>query len=55
MWGSDFDIITEEYMRLEDDGQVIVARQCCLDIKSGKRAVQYLVGKRYEVPPKGHV
>lgn len=55
MFGNDVDLITEEYMRLEEDGQVLVARQCCLDVKSGKRAVQYLVGRRYETPPKGHV
>lgn len=55
MFGGDYDLIMEEYMRLEDEGQVLVARQCCLDPKSGKRAVQYLVGRRMEVPPKGHV
>lgn len=42
-------------MRLEQGGQVLVARQCCLHVASGKRAVQYLVGRRMDAPPRGHV
>lgn len=34
------DFIMEEYMRLEEAGQVIVDRMCCLCIKSGNRATQ---------------
>jgi hypothetical protein len=49
------DVILEEYLRLEEGGQVLVARQCCLQVATGKRAVQYLVGRRLERPPKGHV
>lgn len=55
MFSNEVDIITEEYMRLEEDGQVLVARQCCLDVKSGKRAVQYLVGRHWDKPPKGSI
>jgi len=49
------DVILEEYLKLEEGGQVLVARQCCLQVATGKRAVQYLVGRRLEHPPKGHV
>jgi hypothetical protein len=42
-------------MRLEEGGTVIVDYQCCLDVKTGKRCTQYLVGRRHAVPPKGAV
>lgn len=40
LFGSAHDFIMEEYMRLEEDGEVIVDRMCCLCIKSGARATQ---------------
>lgn len=40
MFGNSHDFIMEEYMRLEDGGQTIVDRMCCLCIKSGLRATQ---------------
>ncbi|WIA17471.1 hypothetical protein OEZ85_014311 [Tetradesmus obliquus] len=55
MFGNDVDVILEEYMRFEEEGKVLVARQCCLDSKSGKRAVQYLVGRWWEHAPKGSI
>lgn len=55
MFSNAVDIITEEYMRLEEGGNVLVARQCCLQVSTGKRAVQYLVGRRHAQPLKGHV
>ena len=42
--------ITEEYMVLEEGGKCIVARQCGLCCRTGKRAVQYLVGHRFDSP-----
>lgn len=42
--------------RLEDEGNVIVSRQCCKHYGNGKIAVQYLVGDWIgEVPPPGHI
>jgi hypothetical protein len=37
--------ITEDYLSLEDNGQVVVDRMCCMHVASGKRAVQYQVGE----------
>lgn len=54
MFGS-IDYVMEEYMRLEEGGQVIVDRMCCLEVKSGNTATQYVVGHRHAVPPRGHV
>jgi hypothetical protein len=54
LWGN-IDIVMEEYLRLEESGQVIVDRQCLLELKTGRKAIQYLVGRRHDVPPKGHV
>jgi len=34
------DYIMEEYMRLEEGGDVIVDRMCCLEVKSGNKATQ---------------
>jgi hypothetical protein len=39
MFGS-IDYVMEEYMRLEEGGQVIVDRMCCLEVKSGNTATQ---------------
>jgi hypothetical protein len=55
MFSNDVDIILEEYMRFEEGGQVLVARQCALDTKSDKRAVQYLVGRHWDEAPKGSI
>jgi hypothetical protein len=30
----------EEYLRLEESGQVIVDRQCLLELKTGRKAIQ---------------
>lgn len=46
------EIIMEEYMRLEAGGDVIVDKQTCLHVESGKRAMQYLVGFRRPLPDK---
>jgi hypothetical protein len=35
--------ITEDYLTLEDNGQVVVDRMCCMHVASGKRATQYQV------------
>jgi hypothetical protein len=55
MFSNDVDVILEEYMRFEEEGQVLVARQCALDVKSGNRAVQYLVGRHWDQAPKGSI
>eukprot|EP00882_Tetradesmus_deserticola_P002483 GHRQ01002644.1.p1 GENE.GHRQ01002644.1~~GHRQ01002644.1.p1 ORF type:complete len:401 (+),score=159.82 GHRQ01002644.1:1044-2246(+) len=55
MFSNEVDVIVEEYLRFEEEGQVLVARQCCLDVKSGKRAVQYLVGRHWDEAPKGSI
>lgn len=39
MFGS-IDYVMEEYMKLEDGGEVIVDRMCCLEVKSGNTASQ---------------
>lgn len=46
------EIIMEEYMRLEQGGEVIVDKMTCLHVESGKRATQYLVGHRRPLPDK---
>lgn len=40
MFGSTHDLVQEEYMRLEDEGQLIVDRMCCMEVKSGRKATQ---------------
>ena len=55
MWGGAADFVTEEYMRLEDQGNVIVSRQMCKHLASGKMARQYLIGNWMKKPPPGHV
>jgi hypothetical protein len=35
--------ITEDYLTLEEGGQVVVDRMCCLHLASGKRAEQLQV------------
>jgi hypothetical protein len=35
--------ITEDYLTLEDNEQVVVDRMCCMHVASGKRAQQYQV------------
>uniref|UniRef100_A0A383WPQ1 Uncharacterized protein n=1 Tax=Tetradesmus obliquus TaxID=3088 RepID=A0A383WPQ1_TETOB len=45
--------VCEDYLSLEEDGQVVVDRMCCMHVASGKRAVQYQVGRRREHPPSG--
>jgi hypothetical protein len=48
--------VTEEYSRLEDEGNTIVSRQCCKHYASGKTAAQYLVGDWVGLtPPPGHI
>lgn len=39
MFGS-IDYVMEEYMRLEEAGEVVVDRMCCLEVKSGNTATQ---------------
>ncbi|KAF6257129.1 hypothetical protein COO60DRAFT_33644 [Scenedesmus sp. NREL 46B-D3] len=46
------EVIMEEYMRLEEGGQVIVDKMTGLHVESGKRATQYLVGHRRPLPEK---
>eukprot|EP00879_Flechtneria_rotunda_P014046 GHRR01014674.1.p1 GENE.GHRR01014674.1~~GHRR01014674.1.p1 ORF type:complete len:125 (+),score=16.62 GHRR01014674.1:2-376(+) len=55
LFSNDVDLIYEEYMRLEEDGQVLVGRQCALEVKTGTKAIQFLVGRRLDKPPKGAV
>jgi hypothetical protein len=34
------DYVMEEYMKLEDGGETIVDRMCCMEVKSGNKASQ---------------
>lgn len=52
-FSDEVDVIYEEYMILEQDSNVLVDRMTCLHVPSQKRACQYLVGWRRELPPKG--
>lgn len=56
VWSNEPEYVTEEYNRLEDEGNTIVARQCCKHYATGKTATQYLVGdwQGYD-PPAGHI
>lgn len=40
VFGSSPDYVTEEYIRLESGGDVLVDRMCCMEIKTGKTATQ---------------
>eukprot|EP00775_Hariotina_reticulata_P008962 gene8962-9137_t len=51
---SEFDCITEDYLTLEEDGEVLVDRMCALHVASGKRATQYQVGRRCPLPYKSY-
>ncbi|KAI8468804.1 MAG: hypothetical protein J3K34DRAFT_425963 [Monoraphidium minutum] len=53
LWGDAAEYVTEEYSRLEDEGNTIISRQCCKHLASGRTAVQYLVGdwKGADPPP----
>jgi hypothetical protein len=56
LWGGEPEYVMEEYSRLEDEGNVIVSRQCCKHYASGRAAVQFLVGDWLgEEPPAGHI
>ena len=55
LWGDTAEYVTEEYSRLEDEGNVIVSRQMCKHLASGKTARQYLIGNWMQDPPAGSV
>lgn len=56
MFSNDVDYIVEEYMRFEGpEKKVLVTRQCCLEVKSGKHALQFLVGQHWDTPPRGSI
>jgi hypothetical protein len=40
VFGSSPDYTTEEYIRLEGGGHVLVDRMCCMDMKTRKTATQ---------------
>jgi hypothetical protein len=40
VFGSGYDYVTEEYIRLEQGGTVLVDRMCCMEVKTGNTATQ---------------
>ncbi len=38
--------LAEDHMRMEEEGNILISRQCAKHVASGKTAVQYLVGRR---------
>jgi hypothetical protein len=55
MWGSAPEWVGEDYIRLEDEGNTIVVRQCAKHMFSGASAVQFIVGDYVgDRPPPGH-
>jgi hypothetical protein len=55
MWGGQADFVTEDYIRLEDEGNTVVVRQCVKHLASGRKGVQYVVGDYTgDKPPPGH-
>jgi hypothetical protein len=56
MFSNDVDYIVEEYLRFEGpEKKTLVTRQCCLELATGRHAVQYLVGHHWDKPPKGSI
>jgi hypothetical protein len=39
------DTISEAYVTMEEGGQVLVSRMCCMDLATGKRATQLQVAR----------
>ncbi|KAF6265361.1 RNA dependent RNA polymerase-domain-containing protein [Scenedesmus sp. NREL 46B-D3] len=44
-FGRKVDLILEDYLTLEEGGQVIVDRMCCLEVATGRRVTQYQVAR----------
>lgn len=54
-WGGDVEFVTEDYIRLDDEGNLNVTRQCLKHIASGRTGSQYVVGfYAGDKPPPGH-
>lgn len=43
LWGKD-DFVCEDYLHMEDEGNIVVLRQCVRHVASGRTGVQYMVG-----------
>jgi hypothetical protein len=39
------DTISEAYVTMEEGGQVLVSRMCCMDVATGRRAMQLQVAR----------
>lgn len=52
-FSSEVEFITEDYLVLEQGGAVVVDRMCCVEVATGRKAVQYQVGMRRDKPPFG--
>lgn len=46
MFGKTADCILEDYMRVEDNGNVIITKQYCHHVPSKQSVSQYLIGRR---------
>jgi hypothetical protein len=44
-FGRKVDIILEDYLTLEEGGQVIVDKMCCYEVSTGRRITQYQVAR----------
>jgi hypothetical protein len=44
-FGRKVDIILEDYLTLEEGGQVIVDRMCCYEVSTGRRIEQFQVAR----------
>lgn len=54
-WSGSVEFVTEDYIRLEDEGNANVTRQCIKHLESGREASQYVVGFYAGLtPPPGH-
>ena len=53
-WGGEDDFVTEDYVRLEDEGNVCITRQT-IRMADGRSASQFIVGNYAGTkPPPGH-
>jgi hypothetical protein len=39
------DTISEAYVTMEEGGQVLISRMCCMDVATGRRATQLQVAR----------